>query len=93
MSTHPASSHGPVSPLLDDDEARVARARLQLTQLAADLVRDPLSRTVHQALRAFLETDSEPALRSWEAMLARSPEELRERIRTVITSQAERRAS
>ncbi|MCM2430883.1 hypothetical protein [Streptomyces sp. RKAG337] len=93
MSTSFAGPHGPTGPLLDDDETRVARARRQLTQLGTALVRDPLDRRVHQALRTYMDHDSEAALLSWEAMLQRTPEELRERIRAVITAHAERKAS
>ncbi|MCG7524037.1 hypothetical protein MHW47_06220 [Streptomyces sp. OfavH-34-F] len=93
MSTSLTGPPGSTEPLLDEDETRVARARRQLTQLGTALVLDPLDRGVHQALRHFMEADSEAALRSWESMLRRSPEELRERIRAVITAQAERRAS
>ncbi|MBV9022737.1 MAG: hypothetical protein JO362_02750 [Streptomycetaceae bacterium] len=57
-------------------------------------IRQRASRAVHRALRAFLDDDCEPtALRSWEAMLAPSPEELLERIRTILTGHVERRAS
>lgn len=93
MSTSLTGPPGSAEPLLDEDETRVARARRQLTQLGTALVLDPLDRGVHQALRHYMECDSEAALRSWESMLRRSPEELRERIRAVITAQAERRAS
>ncbi|MEU9255737.1 hypothetical protein AB0D66_28300 [Streptomyces sp. NPDC048270] len=93
MSDSFAGPHGASSPLLDDDETRVAQARRHLTHLGTALVRDPLDRRVHQALRAYMEKDSEAALQSWEVMLQRTPEELRERIRTVITAQAERQAS
>lgn len=93
MSTHLGSHHGSTSPLLDDDEARVAKARHRLTQLAAALVRDPLNRTVHDELQRYLATEAEPALQSWDVLLARTPEQLRERIRAVITGQAGRRAS
>jgi hypothetical protein len=71
----------------------VARARRRLTQLGTALVRDPLDRRVHQALRAFMETDSEAALRSWEVILQRTPEELRARIRAVLSACAKRRPS
>lgn len=90
MPTPPAPQQGPASPLLDEDERRVAQARRRLTQLGAALVRNPLDRDVHQEVRAYLEAESESALRSWEALLARSPEELRARIRAVLTAQAER---
>lgn len=93
MSTSLAGPHGPAVPFLDEDETRVAQARRQLTELGTALVRDPLNRRVHEALSQFLERDSEAALRSWESMLQRSPEELRERIRDVLTAQAERRLS
>ncbi|MER6118016.1 MULTISPECIES: hypothetical protein [unclassified Streptomyces] len=93
MSTSLAGPHGPSDSLLDEDETRVARARRQLTELGTALVLAPFDRGVHQALRRFMERDSEPALQSWESMLQRTPDELRERIRAVITAQAERRAS
>ncbi|MEU0111931.1 hypothetical protein ABZ313_42230 [Streptomyces sp. NPDC006251] len=91
MSTLP-TQHSPAAPLLDADEERVARARRRLTLLATALVQNPLDRQVHQDLRAFMDSESEPALQSWEALLSRSPEELRERIRTLLEGQA-RRAS
>ncbi|MFF4534041.1 hypothetical protein ACFY1P_32830 [Streptomyces sp. NPDC001407] len=79
--------------LLDADEARVARASRQLTQLAAALVSRPMDRELHARMRAFLERDSEPALASWDVLVARTPDELRQRISTVLTAQAVRRAS
>ncbi|NUK15804.1 MULTISPECIES: hypothetical protein [Streptomyces] len=92
MSTLP-HPHGPSAPPLDDDEERVARARRRLTVLATALVQNPLDRQVHQDLRAFMDSESEPALQSWEALLSRSPDELRERIRTLLGSHVARRAS
>ncbi|MCX5216190.1 hypothetical protein OG689_44450 [Kitasatospora sp. NBC_00240] len=89
MSTPPESQQGPASPLFDEDERRVAQARRRLTQLGAALVRNPLDREVHQEVRAFFEAESESALRSWEVLLTRSPDELRARIRAVLTAQVE----
>ncbi|RLU82099.1 hypothetical protein CTZ27_31440 [Streptomyces griseocarneus] len=79
--------------LLDADEARVARASRQLTQLAAALVSRPMDRELHAKMRAFLDTQSEPALASWDVLVARTPDQLKERISTVLTAQAMRRAS
>jgi hypothetical protein len=85
--------HGPSVPPLDDDEERVARARRRLTGLATALVLNPLDRQVHADLRDFMDSESEPALQSWEALLSRSPDELRERISALLGSQVARRAS
>ncbi|MFF2378421.1 hypothetical protein ACFVUW_28930 [Streptomyces xiamenensis] len=93
MSTSHPRPHGPRSPLLDEDETLVAHARHQLTRLGTALVLDPLDRGVHLELRHFMECYSEAALRSWDSMLQRSPEELSERIRAVISAQADRKAS
>lgn len=69
----------------------MARASRQLIQLGVALVCHPMDRRVHQRMRLFLDTESEQALASWEALMARTPQELRERIRTVITAQGGRR--
>jgi hypothetical protein len=61
--------------------------------MAAALVSRPMDRQLHTDLRAFLESESEPALASWDVLLARTPDELKERIRTVLTTQAARSAS
>lgn len=79
--------------LLDADEARVARASRELTKIAAALVSRPMDRDLHEQMRGFLARESEPALASWEVLLARTPDELKERISTVLTAQALRRAS
>ncbi|MFE3559864.1 hypothetical protein ACFXKW_34155 [Streptomyces sp. NPDC059193] len=79
--------------LLDADEARVARASRELTKIAAALVSRPMDRQLHAQMRAFLEQESQQALASWDALLARTPDELKERISTVLTVQAARRAS
>jgi len=79
--------------LLDADEARVARASRQLTQIAAALVSRPMDRQLHTQMRTFLDKESEPALASWDVLLARTPDELKERISTVLTAQAVRRTS
>ncbi|MFD8947758.1 hypothetical protein ACFV0B_02710 [Streptomyces xanthophaeus] len=79
--------------LLDADEARVARASLALTTIAAALVSRPMDRDLHEQMRAFLDGESEPALASWDALLARTPAQLKERISTVLTVQALRTAS
>lgn len=92
MSTLP-HPHAPSVPSLDDDEERVARARRRLTGLATALVLNPLDRQVHEDLRTFMDSESEPALQSWEALLSRSPDELRERISALLSSQVTRRAS
>lgn len=92
MSTLP-HQHGPAVPTLDADEERVARARRRLTMLATALVQNPLDRQVHKDLRAFMDSESEPALQSWETLLSRTPDELRQRIRTLLESQVTRRAS
>ncbi|MFD7900523.1 hypothetical protein [Streptomyces sp. NPDC059743] len=78
---------------LDADEARVARASLHLTQIAASLVSRPMDRELHARMRTFLDRESEAALASWDVLLARTPDELKERISTVLTAQAVRRAS
>ncbi|MFI1258940.1 hypothetical protein ACH4U6_34910 [Streptomyces netropsis] len=80
-------------PMAEPEELLVARARRQAILLAAALVREPLNRKVHQDLRAFVERDSEPALRAWESLVARHPDELRERIRVVLGCTAVGRAS
>ncbi|MFJ6438234.1 hypothetical protein [Streptomyces sp. NPDC091416] len=77
----------------DADETRVACARIAATRLGTALVRDPLDRTVHEQMRQFLDRDSEPALRSWEALKARTPQELKARIAELLTAQAQRSAS
>ena len=92
MSAFLTGSPSPASPVLDEDEARVARARHLLTKLGTALVRDPLDRRVHSALRTFMETDSEPALRSWDVIVQRTPEELRARICAVLSAGTKRRA-
>ncbi|WP_374227779.1 hypothetical protein, partial [Streptomyces sp. CJ_13] len=79
--------------LLDADEARVARASRDLTLLAAALVSRPMDRDLHAQMRAFLDSESEPALASWDVLLARTPAQLKERISTVLTVQALRTAS
>ena len=79
--------------LLDADEARVARASRDLTKIAASLVSRPMDRELHQQMRAFLDRESEPALASWDVLLARTPAELKERISTVLTVQALRAVS
>lgn len=91
VSTSPFASTP--TPFADEDETRVARARRKATLLATAMVRDPLDRTVHEEMRRFLDEESEPALLSWEAMLTRTPAELRDRIRVVITDLAHREAS
>ncbi|WP_439681472.1 hypothetical protein [Embleya sp. MST-111070] len=83
----------PSGGLLDDDESRVAAARRQVTRLAAALVLEPLDRDLHEALRAFLDNDSEPALQSWDALLSRTPEELRARIHALLTARGDRRSA
>ncbi|MFC5149001.1 hypothetical protein [Streptomyces aureoversilis] len=77
----------------DAEELLVARARRQALLLAAALVREPMNRKVHQDLRTFVEKDSEPALRAWESLISRHPDELRERIRTVLCRRTAGRAS
>lgn len=79
--------------LLDVDEARVARASRRLTQIAAALVSRPMDRQLHAQMRTFLDKESQAALASWDVLLARTPDELKERISTVLTAQAVRRAS
>ncbi|GGT28021.1 hypothetical protein GCM10010271_35010 [Streptomyces kurssanovii] len=79
--------------LLDADEARVARASRELTKIAAALVSRPMDRELHEQMRAFLTKESEPALASWDVLIARTPDELKERISTVLTAQALRRDS
>ncbi|MBT1187885.1 hypothetical protein HET69_28840 [Streptomyces sp. CJ_13] len=79
--------------MLDADEARVARASRDLTLLAAALVSRPMDRDLHAQMRAFLDSESEPALASWDVLLARTPAQLKERISTVLTVQALRTAS
>ncbi|GAA1227377.1 hypothetical protein [Streptomyces rhizosphaericus] len=79
--------------LLDTDETRVARASRHLTKIAAAMVSQPMDRDLHEQMRGFLARESEPALASWEVLLARTPDELKERISTVLTAQALRRAS
>lgn len=79
--------------LLDADEARVARASRELTKIAAALVSRPMDRELHEQMLGFLHRESEPALASWDVLVARTPDELKERISTVLTAQALRRAS
>ncbi|MEU5959327.1 hypothetical protein [Streptomyces sp. NPDC047525] len=79
--------------LLDADEARVARASRDLTKIAAALVSRPMDRDLHEQMRSFLTRESEPALASWDVLLARTPDELKERISTVLTAQALQRTS
>ncbi len=79
--------------LLDADEARVARASRELTKIAAALVSRPMDRELHEQMLGFLNRESEPALASWDVLVARTPDELKERISTVLTAQALRRAS
>ncbi|MGW1496353.1 hypothetical protein [Streptomyces sp. NPDC002402] len=80
-------------PLADEDETRVAAARVTATRLGTALVRDPLDRTVHEEMRQFLDHDSEPALMSWETLKSRTPEQLKARIAALLTAQAQRSAS
>lgn len=84
---------GTGQPLLDADEARVARASRELTKLAAALVSRPMDRELHRRMCAFLAKESEPALASWDILIARTPDELKERISTVLTAQALRGTS
>ncbi|WP_245239070.1 hypothetical protein [Streptomyces sp. MZ04] len=79
--------------LLDADEARVARASRELTKIAAAIVSRPMDRDLHEQMRAFLARESEPALASWDVLLTRTPDELKERISTVLTAQALRSSS
>ncbi|MEV4506652.1 hypothetical protein [Streptomyces klenkii] len=92
MSTPPRPAHA-AHPVADAEELLVAHARRQAILLAAALVREPLNRKVHQDLRTFVEKDSEPALRAWESLISRHPDELRERIRTVLCRRTAGRAS
>jgi len=70
--------------LLDDEAAgRVARARANLSRLGTALQRRPLDPMIHDALRAWLETDAAPAVTSLEELRAfaeRQPDVLREQI-------------
>lgn len=91
-----AHTSGPTrsaGPLADEDETRVATARITATRLGTALVRDPLDRTVHEQMRHFLDHDSEPALMSWETLKSRTPEQLKSRIAALLTAQAQRSAS
>jgi hypothetical protein len=91
-----AHTSGPTraaGPLADEDETRVATARITATRLGTALVRDPLDRTVHEQMRHFLDHDSEPALMSWETLKSRTPEQLKSRIAALLTAQAQRNAS
>lgn len=83
MSTLP-HQHSPATSPLDADEERVARARRRLTALATELVQNPLDRQIHKVLREFMDTESEPALQSRDVLTARTPDELREPIRTLL---------
>ncbi|MFF2378347.1 hypothetical protein ACFVUW_28555 [Streptomyces xiamenensis] len=78
--------------LLDADEARVARASRELTKIAASMVSRPMDRDLHEQMRFFLASQSEPALASWDVLLSRTPQELKERISTVLTAQVPRGA-
>ncbi|MGW7199018.1 hypothetical protein [Streptomyces chryseus] len=78
--------------LLDADEARVARASRELTKIAAALVSRPMDRELHEQMLGFLTRESEPALASWDVLVARTPDVLKERISTVLTAQALQRA-
>jgi hypothetical protein len=72
--------------LLDTAEGRVACASRELTKIAAALVsRD---RELHEQMRVFLDRDSEPAPASWDVLLARTPDQLKERMSTILTLQA-----
>lgn len=93
MAAAPFNSPARSGSLADEDETRVASARLTATRLGTALVRDPLDRTLHEQMRQFLDNDSEPALRSWEALKARTPEQLKSRITELLTAQAERSVS
>ncbi|MCX4682317.1 hypothetical protein OG413_44860 [Streptomyces sp. NBC_01433] len=79
--------------LADEDETRVASARITATRLGTALVRDPLDRTVHEQMRHFLDHDSEPALKSWDVLVSRTPEQLKSRIVELLTARAERSVS
>lgn len=79
--------------LLDADEARVARTSRELTKIAAALVSRPMDRKLHEQMRAFLERESEASLASWDVLVQRTPDQLKERISTVLTVHALRRSS
>ncbi|MFZ3491644.1 hypothetical protein ACODT5_00125 [Streptomyces sp. 5.8] len=87
---HPTATNPSAGLLADDDETRVAVARITATRLGTALVRDPLDRNVHDEMRRFLEHDSEPALTSWETLKSRTPEQLKARISALLTAQAQR---
>ncbi|MEV7004011.1 hypothetical protein AB0N62_41185 [Streptomyces sp. NPDC093982] len=87
------SPAGTGRPLLDADEARVARASRELALLAAALVSRPMDRELHEQMWTFLDWESEPALASWDVLLARTAAQLKERISTVLTVRALRTAS
>ncbi|QCX82172.1 hypothetical protein C9F11_42960 (plasmid) [Streptomyces sp. YIM 121038] len=93
MTATSSTGSAPAGSLADEDETRVASARITATRLGTALVRDPLDRTVHEQMRHFLDHDSEPALRSWAALKARTPEELKSRIAELLMAQAERSVS
>lgn len=90
--TVPSSPSDSAPQLLDADEARVARASRRLTKIAAGLVSRPMDRDLHTQMRTFLDTESQPALDSWDVLLARTPDQLKERI-SVLTVQAARSVS
>ncbi|GHG22818.1 hypothetical protein ACFFSH_28855 [Streptomyces filamentosus] len=93
MAAAPYTGPARSGPLADEDETRVASARITATRLGTALVRDPLDRTVHEQMRQFLDNDSEPALQSWEVLKARTPEQLKSRIAELLTAQAQRSVS
>ncbi|WP_328372921.1 hypothetical protein OG800_49335 (plasmid) [Streptomyces sp. NBC_00445] len=51
-----------------------------------------MDRDLHTQMRTFLDTESQPALDSWDVLLARTPDQLKERI-SVLTVQAARSVS
>ncbi|MFJ8015029.1 hypothetical protein [Streptomyces sp. NPDC096339] len=82
------SSADTAGQLLDTDWTRVVRSSRRLTHIAASLVTRPMDRELHAQMRTFLDDESEPALASWNVLLASTPDELRERIATVLIAQA-----
>jgi hypothetical protein len=84
---------GPPQQLDEEAAARVARARATLSQLGLTLQRRPLDPMVHDALRAYLATDTAPALACLDALrqlAARRPEILRDQIGRLTAYAAER---
>ncbi|MFE4515395.1 hypothetical protein ACFRMQ_14530 [Kitasatospora sp. NPDC056783] len=69
----------------DTDELRVAKARRRVTELAKQLIADPLNPDLIAQLRHWLDTDADPAIAAMDALLRRPASELREQVRAAIS--------